>query len=40
MEKKDIKISLEDNTSSGYYVLIELTDMYNDPYYSELELIN
>ena len=40
INKNDMKISLDNNTNSSYYVLIEMKDIYNDSYYSELEMIS
>ncbi len=40
INKSNMKISLDKNNNSGYYVLIEMKDMYNDSFYSELEMIN
>lgn len=35
-QKSSLNVSLSDNTLGSYYVLIEMKDIYNDSYYSEL----
>ena len=39
VDKDNINITYNDNNESEYYVLVELQDIYNDSYYSNLELI-
>lgn len=39
VDKNNLNITYQDNNESEYYVLIEVQDIYNDSYYSNLELI-
>ena len=40
VDKNKLNISISNNMESDYFVLIEMKDIYNDSYYSKLELIS